>query len=500
MTDAEFSPDAEIDAEIAEEAPIYTPPGEVQAVPEPDLQDARPASPASAGPQTLWFEQALLADGWAREVRFTLTDGMISRVDTDVSRQPGETAHGPCIPGLPNLHSHAFQRAMAGLTEVRGPTGDSFWTWRELMYRFVDRLGPDEVQAIAALAYMEMLETGSTRVGEFHYLHHDKDGDAYADPAEMAGRIAAAADETGIGLTLLPVFYAHAGFGGVAPGEGQRRFIHDIDGYGRLIEASRAAVSSLPDAVVGIAPHSLRAVTGEELTAILPLAGTGPIHIHIAEQTQEVDDCLAATGARPVRWLMNNAPVDKRWCLVHATHLNAMETERLAKSGAVAGLCPITEANLGDGVFPAHDFLAAGGTFGIGSDSNVLIDAAEELRTLEYAQRLTRRARNVLARAPGGSTGGDLFRAAVNGGAQALGVTGGLRRGRVADFVTLDRNHPAMIGRDGDALLDSWVFAGRHGAIDGVWRHGRQVVSGGRHHARDAILARYKTALGSILA
>jgi formimidoylglutamate deiminase len=319
-------------------------------------------------------------------------------------------------------------------------------------------------------------------------------------PPRWPSRIVAAADETGVGLTLLPVFYAHAGFGGVAPGPGQRRFVHDVDGYGRLIEASRAATASLPDALVGIAPHSLRAVTGEELTAIIPLAGANPIHIHIAEQTQEVDDCLAATGARPVRWLMNNAPVDKRWCLVHATHLNAMETERLAKSGAVAGLCPITEANLGDGVFPAHDYLAAGGAFGIGSDSNVLIDAAEELRTLEYAQRLTRRARNVLAKTAGGSTGGELFRAAVNGGSQALGVVGGLRRGRPADFVTLDRAHPAMIDRDGDALLDSWVFAGRHGAIDGVWRGGRQVVSRGRHHAREAILARYRTVLGSVLA
>jgi formimidoylglutamate deiminase len=500
VTDDAFPSEAQ--APDPGEAPIYTPPQEVTADVEPAPQhvpDREPERAAPAGPQTLWFEQALLADGWARDVRFTIADGMISRVDTDVARQSGEVAHGPCLPGLPNLHSHAFQRAMAGLTETRGPTGDSFWTWRELMYRFVDRLGPDEVQAIAALAYMEMLETGSTRVGEFHYLHHDKDGGAYADPAEMAARIAAAAEETGIGLTLLPVFYAHAGFGGVAPGEGQRRFIHDVDSYGRLIEASRAAVSGLPDAVVGVAPHSLRAVTGEELTAIIPLAGANPIHIHIAEQTQEVDDCLAATGARPVRWLMNNAPVDKRWCLVHATHLNAMETERLAKSGAVAGLCPITEANLGDGVFPAHDFLAAGGAFGIGSDSNVLIDAAEELRTLEYAQRLTRRARNVLARAPGSSTGGELFRAAVNGGAQALGVVGGLRRGRPADFVTLDRAHPAMIGRDGDALLDSWVFAGRHGAIDGVWRGGRQVVSGGRHHAREAILARYRTALVNIL-
>ncbi|MGR4864563.1 formimidoylglutamate deiminase [Caulobacter sp. LARHSG274] len=453
---------------------------------------------------SLWFEQALLADGWARDVRLTLADGLIARVDTGVARQADEPAHGPVVPGLPNLHSHAFQRAMAGLAETRGPAGDgddSFWTWRALMYRFLDRLGPDEVQAVAALAYLEMLETGFTRVGEFHYLHHDKDGSAYADPAEMAARIAAAAEETGIGLTLLPVFYAHAGFGGAAPGEGQRRFIHDVDGYGRLIEASRGAVAGLADAVVGVAPHSLRAVTAEELAAIMPLAGTGPIHIHIAEQTAEVDACLAATGQRPVRWLLNNAEVDRRWCLVHATHVNATETERLARSGAVAGLCPITEANLGDGVFPAAEFLAAGGTLGIGSDCNVLIDAAEELRNLEYAQRLMRRARNVLARGPGTATGGDLYRAALSGGTQALGAaSGGLKRGRPADFVTLDRAHPALVARDGDALLDSWVFAGRHGAIDGVWRRGRQVVSGGRHHRRDEIVARYRTVLSRVMA
>jgi formiminoglutamate deiminase len=489
VTDAEISP--------ADEPSIYTPPGEAQA--EPGLEREPDRAPLT-GPQTLWFQQALLADGWAKDVRFTLSDGTISRIDTGVARQSGEPAHGPVVPGLPNLHSHAFQRGMAGLAEVRGPAGDSFWTWREVMYRFVDQLDPDALQAIAALAYVEMLETGFTRVGEFHYLHHDKDGTPYADPAEMAARIAAAADETGIGLTLLPVFYAHAGFGGAAPGQGQRRFIHDVDGYGRLIEASRAAVAGLPGAVIGIAPHSLRAVTGEELTAILPLAQGGPIHIHIAEQVKEVDDCLAATGQRPVRWLMNHAEVDRRWCLVHATHINATETERLARSGAVAGLAPITEANLGDGVFPAADFLAAGGAFGIGSDSNVLIDAAEELRILEYAQRLTRRARNVLAGGPERSTGGDLYRAALAGGTQALGaVSGGLKRGRPADFVTLDRAHPALMARDGDALLDSWVFAGRHGGVDGVWRHGRQVVSGGRHHGREAIVARYETALRSVL-
>ena len=468
-----------------------------------DAQNLEPVYEPPGASQALWFESALLSGGWAKGVRLTIGEGRIIRIDTDVA-QGGDPGHGPAIAGMPNLHSHAFQRAMAGLAEVRGPaqtgSADSFWTWREVMYRFVNRLDPEGLQAIAALAYMEMLETGFTRVGEFHYLHHDKDGGAYADPAEMAARIAAAADETGLGLTLLPVFYAHSDFGGAAPTEGQRRFIHDVDGYARLVEASRAAVAGLPDAVVGVAPHSLRAVTSEELTAIVPLAQGGPIHIHIAEQTQEVDDCLAATGARPVRWLMNNAEVDARWCLVHATHINAVETERLAKSGAVAGLCPITEANLGDGIFPAADYLAAGGTFGIGSDSNVLIDPAEELRTLEYPQRLTRRARNVLARGAGQSTGGDLYRAALAGGGKALGTASGLRRGGPADFVTLDREHPSLVGRSGDALLDSWIFAGRQGMVDGVWRHGRQVVSGGRHIAREAIVARYAAVLRSVLA
>jgi len=457
------------------------------------------AAPEAPKDVVVWCESALLADGWAKGVRLTLSEGRIARIDTDVVAG-SEPRLGAALPGMPNLHSHAFQRAMAGLTEARGEGGDSFWTWRELMYRFVERLGPDELQAIAAMGQVEMLESGFTRVGEFHYLHHDRDGAAFDNPAEMGARIAAAAEETGIGLTLLPVFYAHAGFGGAAPGEGQKRFVTDVDGYARLLEASRAAVAGLPEAVVGIAPHSLRAVTAEELTAITPLAAGGPIHIHIAEQTKEVDDCLAATGQRPVRWLMNHADVGKQWCLVHATHMNAMETERLAKSGAVAGLCPITEANLGDGVFPAHDYQAAGGAFGIGSDSNVLIDAAEELRVLEYSQRLTRRARNVLAGGPKRSTGGELWRAAVTGGSQALGAgRPDLRRGAPADFVTLDREHPAIVGRSGDALVDSLVFAGRFGAIDSVWRAGRPVVSGGRHRHRDAIAERYRRVLKGLL-
>ena len=366
------------------------------------------------------------------------------------------------------------------------------------MYRFVGRLSPEDVEAIAAQAFAEMLEAGFTRVGEFHYLHHDLDGAAYADVGEMAARIAAAAETSGIGLTLLPVFYAHSGFGGAAPSDGQRRFVNDLEGFARIQAAARAAVRSLPDAVVGVAPHSLRAVTEAELAELTAMAG--PVHIHIAEQVKEVDDCVAWSGARPVDWLMDRFAVDRRWCLVHATHMTADERQRLAASGAVAGLCPITEANLGDGIFPAAAVLAQGGAFGVGSDSNVRIDAAEELRLLEYGQRLTERARNVLAPEPGASTGGFLYRRALSGGAQALGVDAvGLTVGASADFLTLDTDRPDLANRSGDAILDAFVFAGG-GAVKDVWRAGRQVVADGRHLRRAGIAARYRRTLDRLLA
>lgn len=445
-----------------------------------------------------WFETAMLSEGWARGVRLVVEDGRIAAIAKDVAAEPADTRAAIALPGLPNLHSHAFQRAMAGLTEVRGPEGDSFWTWRELMYRFVERLTPDDVEAIAAQAFAEMLEAGFTRVGEFHYLHHDSAGAAYADPTEMAARIAAAAEATGIGLTLLPVLYAHSGFGGAPPMAGQRRFVNDLDGYARLYEASRAAVRGLPDAVVGLAPHSLRAVTEAELAAMMHLSG--PIHIHVAEQVKEVDDCTAWSGARPVEWLLDRFGVDRRWCLVHATHMMASERQRLAASGAVAGLCPITEANLGDGVFPAAAYLAEGGAFGVGSDSNVRIDAAEELRLLEYGQRLTQRARNVLAPGEGASTGGTLYRGALAGGAQALGVeAAGLALGASADFVTLDTDNSDVAGRTGDAILDAFVFAGGRPVKD-VWRAGRQVVADGRHVERTRVAARYRRTVERLLA
>jgi formiminoglutamate deiminase len=455
----------------------------------------------SAAARSLWFSSALLPEGWAERVRLRLVAGRIAAVEAGTDPAHDDERHGPLIPGLPNLHSHAFQRAMAGLTEVRGPGADSFWTWREAMYRFVDRMGPQDVEAVAALAFMEMLEAGFTRVGEFHYLHHAPDGSAYADRGELSHRIAAAAARTGIALTLLPVFYAHSGFGGLPPGQGQRRFINDLDGFAALMGSARRAVADLDDAVVGLAPHSLRAATAEEIAALVPLAEGEPVHIHVAEQVKEVEDCLAFCGRRPVERLFDIAPVNEGWCLIHATHMSGAETARFALSGAVAGLCPITEANLGDGLFPAPDFLAQGGRFGVGTDSNVLVDAAEELRTLEYGQRLFHRARNVLAAGAGGSTGRALFEGALQGGAQALGApASGIAIGAPADFVTLDAAHPALLARRGDALLDGLVFAVRGGAVDGVWRAGRKCVTNGIHHERDAIRGAFARTMETLLA
>jgi len=449
----------------------------------------------------LWCEQAWLAEGWAENVRLTIADGHVGAIEVAAPPQPGDDRHAILIPGLPNLHSHAFQRGMAGLAERAGEGDDSFWTWREVMYRFVDRLDPDGMRAIAALAYAEMLESGFTRVGEFHYLHQSPDGRPYGDVAAMAQAIAAAADETGIGLTLLPVFYAHSGFGGAAPTAAQRRFVNDLDSYAALIEASRAAVAGLGDAIVGVAPHSLRAVTAAELTAVAAMAAGAPLHIHIAEQMAEVEACRAWSGARPVEWLMANAEVGADWCLVHATHVTEAEWRAIAQSGAVVGLCPITEANLGDGLFPAREFLADGGRFGVGSDSNVEIDAAAELRLLEYGQRLAHRGRNLLAGGAGRSTGAALHQAAQAGGGQALGQAGhGIATGAAADLVSLTAADPALAARRGDAILDSWIFGRGARLVDCVWRRGVQCVAGGRHVARAAIDARYRAAMQALLA
>jgi formimidoylglutamate deiminase len=450
---------------------------------------------------TLHFAAALLPSGWADDVQVVVTDGIIAKVTAGTAPEADDERHQLAIPGIASLHSHAFQRGMAGLAEKRGNIADTFWTWRETMYRFALGMTPEDMESVATLLYVEMLEQGFTRVGEFHYLHHDRDGTPYANSGEMASRIARAAEVTGIGLTLLPSFYAHGTFGGAAPHAGQRRFICSIDQFAKLIDATRIAIRKLPGANVGIAPHSLRAVTADELAAIVPLAEGGPVHIHAAEQVKEVEECIAWSGRRPVEWLLEHAPVDQRWCLIHATHMVAEEVASLARSGAVAGLCPVTEASLGDGIFPAREFLDAGARFGIGTDSNVLIGVADELRQLEYGQRLKHRERNVLSGGPGVSTGRALFDGALAGGAQALAQEiEGLQVGARADIVTLDTTHPSLAGRRGDAVLDGWIFAAGAGAVACVWAGGRKVVEGGRHRLRDSARDAFNAAVRRLAA
>ncbi|MBY4612364.1 formimidoylglutamate deiminase [Rhizobium redzepovicii] len=439
---------------------------------------------------------ALTPQGWQKDLRLTLEAGRIARLEVGVASAPGDERHALIVPAIGNLHSHAFQRAMAGLAEVRGPANDSFWSWRTVMYKFALAMTPEHVEAVAAKLYAEMLEAGFSRVGEFHYLHHDRDGGTYANIAELAERIGAASEETGIGLTLLPVFYAHSGFSGAQPIDGQRRFINSLESFERLMEGCRAVTGRLDGAELGVAPHSLRAATPEQLAKLVPMAGDGPIHIHVAEQVKEVEDCVAWSGARPVEWLLDHMPVDERWCLIHATHMTEDETRHMANSGAIAGLCPITEANLGDGAFAAPLFLQEGGRYGIGSDSNVLISLPEELRQLEYSQRLALRARNVVA-APGGSTALCLFNQALAGGGAALKAPAGIAEGHHADLVSLDMS--AVPYLSGDQILDHWLFAGGI-SIDCVWARGRKQVAGGRHVGREAIDRRFLAAMGELLA
>lgn len=455
----------------------------------------------------LFCDRALLAGGWASGVllRFD-AQGLIAAIETGLDTPPAgvERAAGPVIPGMPNLHSHAFQRAMAGLTERAGPAEDSFWTWREVMYGFVRRIDPDGLHAVAAMAYAEMLERGYTSVAEFHYLHHDPDGRPYADAAEMSMRVLAAADVAGIGLTHLPVLYAQGGFGGQPAGEGQRRFLNDPDRLLAIAEACRAAPGGHR---TGLALHSLRAVSPDAMAAALDgmaaLDPTAPIHIHVAEQTAEVESCLAWSGRRPVEWLLDRGWLGPPWCLVHATHVTAAEVAGIAASQAVAGLCPTTEADLGDGLFPARDFLTQGGRFGIGSDSQIVIDAAEELRLLEFGQRLAARRRNLLAPQPDSSTGAALYRAAVAGGAQALGQpepAGGFKVGQRADLVVLDADDPRLYGRSDDTLLDCYVFTGARNPVRDVVAAGRLVVRNGRHVDADAIRTGWRRAVDRLQA
>ena len=428
---------------------------------------------------------ALLPDGWAVDVLIAAdAAGTITAVTPGAPPGAADRLRGTVIPGLPNLHSHAFQRAMAGAAERRSPAGqDSFWTWRDTMYRFVGLLSPEDAEAVAAQLYVELLEWGFTGVAEFHYLHHQPDGTPYAAPAEMALRHLAAARRAGIGITLAPSLYRHGGIFGRDPVPGQRRFLNDLDPYLRILEACRAATAGDPQAAVGMAPHSLRAVTPAMLQALAALPG--PIHIHAAEQRKEVAECEAATGARPVRWLLDNAPVDARWCLIHATHMDRSETAALAATGAVAGLCPSTEASLGDGSFPLRPWLEAGGRFGIGTDSHVGTSPRDELRQLECSQRLALQERAVATTEASPHPGRLLVEAALAGGAQASGrPLGGIAPGLRCDLVELDADHPSLLGRTEDSLLDAWVFSGQANPLRTTVVGARRVVEAGRHVAR----------------
>ena len=449
----------------------------------------------------IFAKQALLATGWAQDVRLVLAHGCITGIEPHSAPQPQDARVDILLPAPGNVHSHAFQRAMAGRTEVRATGRDSFWTWRELMYRFVHRINPEQMEAIAALVYLEMLEAGYAAVGEFHYLHHQKDGTPYADPAELSNRIFAAAKVTGIGLTHLPVLYSYAGAGRAPLAGGQLRFGCDVDCFNALVERAGAGLRDLPaDARLGIAPHSLRATCPADLQSVLAAHPGRIVHMHIAEQLQEVADIQGWLGARPVNWLLRHAPVDRNWCLIHATRMTPDETLRLAASGAVAGLCPITEANLGDGPFNGPAFLAAGGAFGLGSDSNVRISLTEELRTLEYSQRLRDMARNVMIHGKG-SVGHFLYTSAARGSAQALGRNAGdIGEGRLADLVAIDSTAPALCGLAQDQLLDGLVFAATDSVVTDVWSAGRHVVQGGRHGGRERIIANYRSAVTALLA
>lgn len=454
----------------------------------------------------LFAADALLPTGWARNVLVAWNGaGRITAVTPNTQPDGAAVAPGPLLPGMPNLHSHAFQRAFAGLTEYRGESQDSFWSWRNLMYRFAQRITPESLEAIATWLYVEMLEAGYTSVCEFHYVHHDQDGRPYGDDATLSLALLRAAQRAGIGITLLPVLYQASGFGAQPPRADQARFIRSTDNMLSLLERLAPAARA-QGGVLGLAPHSLRAVPPDSLAAavqgLTALNPQAPIHIHIAEQTQEVQDCIAWSGQRPVQWLLDHAPVDERWCLVHATHMTPQEYADAARTGAVAGICPTTEANLGDGIFDMPLWLQHGGRWGVGSDSHACVNAAEELLMLEYGQRLSLRQRNVLASPGQAEVATAMTLQAVQGGAQASGrAIGGLAVGQQADLVALDAQHVALAGLPAHSMLSSHVFGShRTSAIDSLWVAGVQRVAQGRHAQHAAAAQAFVAARSTTIA
>jgi formimidoylglutamate deiminase len=452
--------------------------------------------------QTIWSASALLPDGWAESVEITLDEpGNIIQVNTGKPYSVGERVE-LLIPGIPNVHSHAHQRAMAGLGECASQSADSFWTWRKVMYHYLERIQPQHLFNIAAQLYLEMLKAGYTSVAEFQYLHHNIDGQPYHDRAEMSLQCMSAAASLGIGFTALPVLYRYGGFGEADPLPGQKRFLNDSDEFLRIVDSLQAASKQDTNTSVGIAPHSLRAISQPLLNDVLNSCGVAnlaAIHIHIAEQTMEVDDCLAWSQQRPVEWLFNNFDVDQNWCLIHATHMSRGETAAMAKSGSVAGLCPTTEANLGDGFFNASDYFSANGRWAIGSDSNISIDPGEELRWLEYGQRLQTRKRNVLVSAQHSNTGRNLLDGSLSGGAQALGrKIGRIETGYRADFVALDAQHPRLYGRTQDDLIDSWIFSGNANLVKSVFVGGKKIIDQGQHPDEETISQNFRRTLDEL--
>lgn len=441
------------------------------------------------------FTSALTSAGWQRDVLVSVDEtGMIAGVEAKAEAKGSQAIPGIAIPALANVHSHAHQRLMVGLAERAGPGADSFWTWRDVMYGFALKLSPDDLEAVAAQAYVEMLKAGFSCVGEFQYLHHQPDGSPYDEPAEMSLRCLSAAEQAGIGITMLPTLYTYSGFGGQPPTVGQRRFVNGAERFLQIYETLTSVTAASPLRRLGISPHSLRAVTPELLNQVLGGIGADArVHIHVAEQVKEVEDCLAWCGKRPVEVMRSEFDVSDRWCAIHATHMTDEETLWLAGSGAVAGLCPTTEANLGDGIFSAGQFMAQGGTIAIGSDSQITISPAEDLRMLEYSQRLRDRTRNALASGPGASTGRSLFEATLRGGSQCLDQPmGAIEVGRRCDIAVLDGNDPRLIGREGDQALDAWIFSAGNMAVKDVIVGGTHVVRERRHFDGDRIQKRFR--------
>ena len=443
----------------------------------------------------LFARKAFLPDGWHDAVRLEIEGGRYAAVLADASPRDGDAHCGCVIPGLGNAHSHAFQRALAGHTEQRSPAGrDNFWTWRERMYELAGRVDATALRAIARQAYCEMLTAGYTAVAEFHYLHRDPHDPDREDA--MFEAIAAAAEDAGIRLCYVPVLYERAGFEAAGPSARQRGFAMSVDAF--LAHHARACAARGERLTVGIGVHSLRAARAESLDAVVAAAGDGPMHLHVAEQQREVDECLASYGRRPVRWLLERHALGPNWSLVHATHMDHDETEALAATGAVAVLCPSTEANLGDGLFPLHHYLESGGRIAIGSDSHVSINPFEELRWLEYGQRLATQTRNVVS-LRGSHVGRELFERALDGGALATGQPGaGIRTGAPADLVVLSDDDPMLVGHDDRSRLDALVFSGYPLPVERVMVGGEWRVVDMTHVDRERARRDYVTAVGRL--